>query len=108
VDARSVPSYPTNLRIANPFPLLSSLPQSAISSSKDDSHLRSQLKVFFCICGEFALVCDKSLNQCPIRPIDQSHVLRVLDSVPDREGKVRKARVFKLNAKQAGQTMLKR
>ncbi|KAF9019233.1 hypothetical protein BDZ89DRAFT_1020913 [Hymenopellis radicata] len=71
--------------------------RSAVSSSSDARPTESSaaaLRVYYCICGEFILVIDKSLSALPTRPADGAIVLRTKDS--DVDGA--KARVFKLNA----------
>ncbi|KDN52924.1 hypothetical protein K437DRAFT_253556 [Tilletiaria anomala UBC 951] len=82
--------------------------RSAISASKDED-TRSNLRVFYCLCGEFALVCDQPLSACPSRPQDGSYVLRCLDSRADPEtGYVRKARIFKISATQRDPVLIRR
>ncbi|KAJ8086778.1 hypothetical protein PM082_005603 [Marasmius tenuissimus] len=68
--------------------------RSAVSSSTDAQPTASSaaaLRVYYCICGEFILVIDKSLSSLPHRKIDNASVIRSQssDSGP--------ARVFKLN-----------
>ncbi|KAG7096811.1 hypothetical protein E1B28_004219 [Marasmius oreades] len=69
--------------------------RSAVSASTDAQPTASSaaaLRVYYCICGEFILVIDKSLSALPRRKTDDASVIRVqgTDSAP--------ARVFKLNA----------
>ncbi|EMD40797.1 hypothetical protein CERSUDRAFT_80452 [Gelatoporia subvermispora B] len=69
--------------------------RSAVSSSTDAQPTASSttaLRVYYCICGEFILVIDKSLASLPKRKTDGAAVIRSQDS---ENGK---ARVFKLNA----------
>ncbi|KAK0206368.1 hypothetical protein DFS33DRAFT_584762 [Desarmillaria ectypa] len=69
--------------------------RSAVSSSTDAQPTASSaasLRVYYCICGEFILVIDKSLTALPKRKTDGAIIVRSQDS----EGA--KARVFKLNA----------
>ncbi|KAI0796310.1 hypothetical protein BC629DRAFT_1286477 [Irpex lacteus] len=69
--------------------------RSAVSSSTDAQPTASStaaLRVYYCICGEFILVIDKSLASLPKRQTDGSTVIRSQD-----DGAI-KARVFKLNA----------
>ncbi|KAI0719639.1 hypothetical protein C8T65DRAFT_635997 [Cerioporus squamosus] len=69
--------------------------RSAVSSSTDARPTASStaaLRVYYCICGEFILVIDKSLTALPRRQTDGATVIRCQDT-PDA-----KARVFKLNA----------
>ncbi|KAI0682862.1 hypothetical protein BC835DRAFT_807013 [Cytidiella melzeri] len=68
--------------------------RSAVSSSADAQPTASStaaLRVYYCICGEFILVIDKSLSSLPKRPTDGSTVIRCQNSDAG------KARVFKLN-----------
>jgi len=69
--------------------------RSAVSSSTDAQPTASSvaaLRVYYCICGEFILVIDKSLASLPRRKTDGAIVIRCQDS------ELGKARVFKLNA----------
>lgn len=70
------------------------------------------LNVYYCLCGEFALVCDRPLTTLPLRPLDHSRILRCLDSPPysitGAPQKVRKARVFKVSASQGQPKFIKR
>ncbi|TFK55999.1 hypothetical protein OE88DRAFT_1652562 [Heliocybe sulcata] len=69
--------------------------RSAVSSSTDAAPTASSaaaLRVYYCICGEFILVIDKSLASLPRRQTDGSTIVRSQDSDAG------KARVFKLNA----------
>ncbi|OCH92908.1 hypothetical protein OBBRIDRAFT_772548 [Obba rivulosa] len=69
--------------------------RSAVSSSTDAQPTASStaaLRVYYCICGEFILVIDKSLATLPRRKTDGAVVIRSQDS---EKGK---ARIFKLNA----------
>ncbi|CAE6476243.1 unnamed protein product [Rhizoctonia solani] len=77
--------------------------RSAISSSIDapptDSATAS-LRVYYCLCGEFILVIDKSLNSLPRRKTDGAIIVRSQDA-PNS-----KARVFKLNVNLASQPVM--
>ncbi|PIL37065.1 hypothetical protein GSI_00757 [Ganoderma sinense ZZ0214-1] len=69
--------------------------RSAVSSSADARPTASSaaaLRVYYCICGEFILVIDKSLTALPRRQTDGAVVIRSQDASDA------KARVFKLNA----------
>jgi len=69
--------------------------RSAVSSSTDAQPTASStaaLRVYYCICGEFILVIDKSLTSLPRRKTDGATIIRAQD-----DGSA-KARVFKLNA----------
>ncbi|KAF4619312.1 hypothetical protein D9613_005335 [Agrocybe pediades] len=69
--------------------------RSAVSSSTDAQPTASSaasLRVYYCICGEFILVIDKSLATLPRRKTDNAIIIRSKDSGDE------KARVFKLNA----------
>lgn len=85
--------------------------RSTISASDPtrDASSATPLRVFYCLCGDFALVLDRPLSSLPTRPLDGAHVLRVLDSPPDeRTGRVKSKRVFKINAKQGPAVILRR
>ncbi|KAG5724974.1 UPF0428 like protein [Termitomyces sp. T112] len=69
--------------------------RSAVSSSTDAQPTPSSaaaLRVYYCICGEFILVIDKSLATLPRRKTDKAIIMRTQDSEAGN------ARVFKLNA----------
>lgn len=84
--------------------------RSAVSASKpEEENESSRFRVCYCLCGEFALVCDKPLSTCPVRPQDQSYVLRCLDSRADPvRGYVKKARIFKISATQSDPIFIRR
>ncbi|KAF8639764.1 hypothetical protein AX17_001025 [Amanita inopinata Kibby_2008] len=68
--------------------------RSAVSSSTDAQPTPSSaaaLRVYYCICGEFVLVIDKSLAALPRRKTDNAIVVRSQDN------DAAKARIFKLN-----------
>ncbi|KAF9476482.1 hypothetical protein BDN70DRAFT_882304 [Pholiota conissans] len=69
--------------------------RSAVSSSTDAQPTASSaaaLRVYYCICGEFILVIDKSLATLPRRKTDNAIIIRSQESLAG------KPRVFKLNA----------
>ncbi|KXN86416.1 hypothetical protein AN958_10278 [Leucoagaricus sp. SymC.cos] len=69
--------------------------RSAVSSSTDAQPTASSsaaLRVYYCICGEFILVIDKSLASLPRRQTDNAVMIRTQDNDTG------KARIFKLNA----------
>ncbi|KAL6309636.1 hypothetical protein BKA93DRAFT_275662 [Sparassis latifolia] len=69
--------------------------RSAVSSSTDAQPTASStaaLRVYYCICGEFILVIDKSLASLPKRKTDGATIVRTRDDA------LGKARIFKLNA----------
>ncbi|KAI6105814.1 hypothetical protein F5141DRAFT_1126244 [Pisolithus sp. B1] len=69
--------------------------RSAVSSSTDAKPTASAaaaLRVYYCICGEFILVIEKSLAALPRRRTDGAYIIRC------RENETGKAVVFKLNA----------
>ncbi|PWN23205.1 hypothetical protein BCV69DRAFT_111923 [Microstroma glucosiphilum] len=82
--------------------------RSTISASNDAGQEATPLRVLYCICGDFALVCDRPLSQVPTRPLDGAHILRCLDSPPDARGRIKVKRVFKISARQGKQVMMKR
>ncbi|KAF8607960.1 hypothetical protein BDV93DRAFT_487929 [Ceratobasidium sp. AG-I] len=77
--------------------------RSAISSSIDappTDSASASLRVYYCLCGEFILVIDKSLSSLPRRQTDGAIVVRSQDT-PSA-----KARVFKLNANVSPQPVM--
>ncbi|KAK0183740.1 hypothetical protein F5146DRAFT_252349 [Armillaria mellea] len=62
----------------------------------------ASLRVYYCICGEFILVIDKSLTALPKRKTDGAIVVRSQDSDDA------KARVFKLNANRSDPVLIER
>ncbi|KAK0490838.1 hypothetical protein IW261DRAFT_1434367 [Armillaria novae-zelandiae] len=79
--------------------------RSAVSSSTDAQPTASSaasLRVYYCICGEFILVIDKSLTALPKRKTDGAIVVRSQDSDDA------KARVFKLNANLSDPVLIER
>ena len=72
--------------------------------SRDDT----DFVVYYCICGEFMLVCDRRLEDLPVRPLDGAHVLRCLDSREHSDGSRTRADIFKINAAQGNGQLLKR
>ncbi|KAF9247326.1 hypothetical protein BU15DRAFT_58168 [Melanogaster broomeanus] len=69
--------------------------RSAVSSSTDAQPTASataSLRVYYCICGEFILVVEKSLSSLPKRQTDGATIIRSQDN----DGG--KAVVFKFNA----------
>ncbi|KAJ7044478.1 hypothetical protein C8F04DRAFT_587730 [Mycena alexandri] len=79
--------------------------RSAVSSSTEAKPTKSSaaaLRVYYCICGEFILVIDKSIASLPRRRTDDSIIVRAQDSDAG------KARVFKLNAVMSEPILLER
>ncbi|KAF8076524.1 hypothetical protein FPV67DRAFT_1558977 [Lyophyllum atratum] len=79
--------------------------RSAVSSSTDAQPTASSaaaLRVYYCICGEFILVIDKSLATLPRRKTDNAIIMRTQDSDAG------KARIFKLNAVSGEPILLER
>ncbi|KAI0036806.1 hypothetical protein K488DRAFT_75800 [Vararia minispora EC-137] len=79
--------------------------RSAVSASSDAISTASStaaLRVYYCICGEFVLVIDKSLSSLPRRKTDKAIIIRSQDG-PDA-----KAQVFKLNADTAEPVLVER
>ncbi|ETW83910.1 hypothetical protein HETIRDRAFT_314634 [Heterobasidion irregulare TC 32-1] len=79
--------------------------RSAVSSSTDAQPTASSaaaLRVYYCICGEFVLVIDKTLASLPQRKTDEAIIIRSQDS---DDGK---ARIFKLNAKPGDPVLVER
>ena len=66
------------------------------------------LFAYYCLCGEFVLACDVMLEQLPRRPLDQSYVLRCLDSAPRQDGSRSLAPMYKINASQGPGQILQR
>ncbi|KAJ8523425.1 hypothetical protein ONZ45_g137 [Pleurotus djamor] len=69
--------------------------RSAVSASTDAHPTASSaaaLRVYYCICGEFILVIDKSLASLPRRQTDNAIIIR------SQSSDAGEARVFKLNA----------
>ncbi|KZV64592.1 hypothetical protein PENSPDRAFT_615100 [Peniophora sp. CONT] len=70
--------------------------RSAVSTSTDAAPTASSaaaLRVYYCICGEFCLVIDRSLSSLPRRQTDDATIIRSQDS---QDGSS-KSQVFKLN-----------
>ncbi|KAG8218614.1 hypothetical protein J3R82DRAFT_4278 [Butyriboletus roseoflavus] len=79
--------------------------RSAVSSSTDAQPTASAaaaLRVYYCICGEFILVIEKSLAELPKRQTDGATIIRSQDSG------VVKAVVFKLNASPVEPVLIER
>ncbi|KAJ7507952.1 hypothetical protein B0H11DRAFT_1969448 [Mycena galericulata] len=79
--------------------------RSAVSSSTDARPTASSeaaLRVYYCLCGEFILVIDKTIASLPRRHTDGAIILRCKDSDAG------KARVFKLNAVAGEPVLLER
>ncbi|KAJ7129530.1 hypothetical protein C8R44DRAFT_777010 [Mycena epipterygia] len=79
--------------------------RSAVSSSTDARPTASSaaaLRVYYCICGEFILVIDKTIASLPRRQTDGAIIVRAQDSDAG------KARVFKLNAVAGDPVLLER
>ncbi|KAG8694072.1 hypothetical protein FRC08_008726 [Ceratobasidium sp. 394] len=77
--------------------------RSAISSSIDappTSSASAALRVYYCLCGEFILVIDKSLASLPRRKTDGAIIVRCQDTP------TAKARVFKLNVNVSPQPVM--
>ncbi|KAG2013525.1 hypothetical protein CC2G_010425 [Coprinopsis cinerea AmutBmut pab1-1] len=79
--------------------------RSAVSSSTDAQPTASSatnLRVYYCICGEFILVIEKSLASLPRRKTDNAIIIQSQDN------DVGKAKVFKLNANPSDPILLER
>ncbi|KAK7061846.1 hypothetical protein R3P38DRAFT_2831890 [Favolaschia claudopus] len=79
--------------------------RSAVSSSTDARPTASSaaaLRVYYCICGEFILVIDKTIASLPRRQTDGAIIIRAQDT--DEA----KAHVFKLNAVASEPILLER
>ncbi|KAI6047426.1 hypothetical protein EDC04DRAFT_3052276 [Pisolithus marmoratus] len=77
--------------------------RSAVSSSTDAKPTASAaaaLRVYYCICGEFILVVEKSLAALPRRRTDGAYIIRC------KENETGKAVVFKLNASSSAAPVL--
>ncbi|PKI85321.1 hypothetical protein MVES_000318 [Malassezia vespertilionis] len=66
------------------------------------------LLVYYCLCGEFVLVCNTALEDLPLRPLDHSHILRALDSAKADDGVRQHADIYKISASQGKGQMLQR
>jgi len=80
--------------------------RSAVSTSTDAAPTESasaSLRVFYCLCGEFALVIDKDISLLPRRKTDGAIILRAsaLDGQP-------KPQIFKLNVNISSPILIKR
>ncbi|QRW16137.1 hypothetical protein RhiXN_04138 [Rhizoctonia solani] len=73
-------------------------PNCVVSPPTDSA--TASLRVYYCLCGEFILVIDKSLNSLPRRKTDGAIIVRSQDA-PNS-----KARVFKLNVNLASQPVM--
>ncbi|PVU87918.1 hypothetical protein BB561_006129 [Smittium simulii] len=49
--------------------------QSSIVTNQDTEDLSQALIVYYCLCGEYALIIEKSLETLPVRPTDHSIVI---------------------------------
>ncbi|KAG6336694.1 hypothetical protein ID866_2401 [Astraeus odoratus] len=79
--------------------------RSAISTSADAKPTASaaaSLRVYYCICGEFVLVIDKSLAAFPQRQTDNAYIIRCQDN------ETGKAVAFKLNANPVAPILVQR
>ncbi|KAF8341365.1 uncharacterized protein EI90DRAFT_1727103 [Cantharellus anzutake] len=80
--------------------------RSAVSTSTDAVPTESasaSLKVYYCLCGEFALVIDKDITLLPRRKTDGALILRAQGV----EGQT-KAQIFKLNVNISDPIFIKR
>lgn len=93
---------------AQPLTMPKIISRSTISSSNDDPQSKtsdaSSLRVLYCLCGDFALVCDRPLTALPVRPLDGAHVLRNIDG----DASHKKRTIYKISAKQGRIVMLRR
>ncbi|KAI3620709.1 hypothetical protein CBS9595_002676 [Malassezia furfur] len=79
----------------------------AHKSNAVDDRSQNDLLVYYCLCGEFVLVCNKALELLPERPFDKSRVLRCMDAEkPD--GQLLRAHVYKISASQGEGQMVRR
>ncbi|KAJ8587198.1 hypothetical protein M405DRAFT_821982 [Rhizopogon salebrosus TDB-379] len=79
--------------------------RSAVSSSTDarpTASAAAALRVYYCICGEFILVIEKSLTALPKRETDGATIIRTQDSGNHQ------AIVFKLNANTSDPVLVER
>ncbi|KAG0709760.1 hypothetical protein DFH29DRAFT_885697 [Suillus ampliporus] len=79
--------------------------RSAVSSSTDarpTASAAAALRVYYCICGEFILVIEKSLSALPKRQTDGATIIRSQDSGEQQ------AIVFKLNANSIDPILIER
>jgi len=74
----------------------------APNNSLSNTSTSRPLRVFYCLCGEFILVCENSLKLMAQRHTDNAYAIRCKDSAAGR------ASMFKLNASSAGQVFIHR
>lgn len=72
-----------------------------------DERSQNDLLVYYCLCGEFVLVCNKALELLAERPFDKSRILRCMDS-EQPDGKILPANVYKISASQGEGQMVRR
>lgn len=71
-------------------------------------HKKDDFLVYYCLCGEFVLVCNKAIELLPERPLDKTRVLRCLDSAEKEDGSREHAHIYKISASQGRGQMVKR
>lgn len=83
-------------------PLPIHMPYPGKSPHRPQPHVEPKfpLYTYYCICGEFVLVCNTLLEQLAQRPMDHSRVLRCLDSSPGEGGQRIPAHIYKISASQ--------
>lgn len=66
------------------------------------------LYIYYCLCGEFVLVSNTTLESLPRRPLDGSFVLRCFDSPKQENGERIVAPIYKISASQGLGQILER
>ena len=74
--------------------------------SSSNERPQEDLLVYYCLCGEFVLVCNKALELLAERPLDKSRVLRCSES--EQDGNVQHAHIYKISASQGTGQMVRR
>ncbi|PVU85937.1 hypothetical protein BB559_006739 [Furculomyces boomerangus] len=49
--------------------------QTVVTNQDRYDDISASLKVYYCLCGDYALIIEKQLAELPVRPVDGSHVI---------------------------------